>query len=124
MLLYLNSGYQSALGGELLVSADPSRERCEEMASIAPLLNRLVVFASGDTTFHGHPRPHTFLSDLPRTSLAFYYYTTAPSLLRLRRRLPASTTRYVPARGEPICVASVPWRRRFGDWLRRWTPLG
>lgn len=123
VLLYLNSGYQSAWGGELLLSADPSRQRLEEMVSIEPRFNRLVVFATGDTTFHGHPRPHAFPAGFPRTSLAFYYYSAASWPWRLRRRLPASTTRFVPAQGERIELQSVPWRRRLGYWIRRWTPL-
>lgn len=124
VLLYLNSGYQPAWGGALLLSADPSRQHPDQMLSIQPLFNRVVLLASGDTTFHGQPVPNKFPESFPRTSLAFYYYTASSWPLRLRRRLPAVTTRYVPACGDRISWQSVSWRRRLAYWIRRWTPLG
>ncbi len=124
VLYYLNRGYQPAWGGELLLTADPARQTLADMTSIEPRFNRFVLFDTNDTSFHGHPQPHRFPADLPRTSLAFYYYTASAPPHRLRRRLRAATTRYLPARQEAISLAAVPWRRRLGYWLRRWTPLG
>ena len=124
VLLYLNSGYQPCWGGHLLLSRYPNREPLEQMTAIEPRFNRLVIFNTNDTTFHGHPRPHAFPLDLPRTSLAFYYYTARPRPWREQRRLKACTTRYVPALRERIDLQAAPLRRRLGYWIRRWTPWG
>lgn len=124
VLYYLNSGYQEDWGGQLLLSDQPDRQRLESMTAVAPLFNRLVIFNTNDTTFHGHPQPHTFPEGYPRTSLAFYYYTALPRPWRERRRLRTATTRYVPALHETIDGSSVPLRRRLGYWIRRWTPFG
>ncbi len=123
VLYYLNSSYQPTWGGELLLSRHPSKQLTDEMLSIEPLFNRLVVFNTNDTTFHGHPKPHSFPADYPRTSLAFYYYTASSRPWRERRRLPASTTRYVPSLHDPIALKDVPMRSRLGYWIRRWTPF-
>lgn len=77
-ILYLNDAWTPACGGELeLWSAAPDDRtrllRCERR--IEPLLNRLVVFNITDDAYHGHPEPWRGGADLPRLSLAFYYYT-------------------------------------------------
>lgn len=124
VLLYLNHGYQPDWDGRLLLSADPRRESLEQMTAIEPRANRLVIFNTNDRTFHGHPTPHRFPYGYPRTSLAFYYYTASPRPWQERRRCQAISTRYLPAAGERIDIASASARQRLGYWLRRWTPLG
>lgn len=124
VLLYLNHDYQPSWGGELLLTRDPGSEKLEQMKAIEPRFNRLVIFNTNDTTYHGHPTPHAFPEGYPRTSLAFYYYTSSPAPLRERRRWRATTTRYRPAQAEAIQLEGISLRRRLGYWLRRWTPLG
>ena len=76
VLLYLNQDWKSEYGGSLeLWNADASQ--CEK--SIAPLFNRLVVFNTTRTSFHGHPRPLASPEHVTRKSLALYYFTSAPS---------------------------------------------
>jgi hypothetical protein len=122
-LYFLNSGYQEDWGGELFLADQPGRQQLDAMSAVAPRFNRLVLFNSNDTTFHGHPRPHTFPEGYPRTSLAFYYYTATERPWRERRRLRASTTRYVPALQELIDTSPATLRGRLGYWIRRWTPF-
>ena len=71
-LLYLNDGWQDEWGGHLELW-DASMEHAVER--IAPVVNRLVVFATTDTSFHGHPDPLTCPAGVRRRSLALYYYT-------------------------------------------------
>ena len=76
VLYYLNPGWQQEWGGELeLWSADLAR--CE--VKIAPLLDRLVVMAHGDTNWHGHPQPLQCPEDRGRAAIAAYYYAADPS---------------------------------------------
>jgi Rps23 Pro-64 3,4-dihydroxylase Tpa1-like proline 4-hydroxylase len=75
VLYYLNPDWQSAWGGDLeLWNADLSR--CE--ASIAPMLDRLVVMAHGDTFWHGHPSPLRCPEDRGRCAVAAYFYVAEP----------------------------------------------
>jgi hypothetical protein len=75
-LLYLNKDWKAEYGGFLeLWNADGSQRE----KTIAPLFNRLVVFNTSKTSFHGHPRPLNTPEDVTRKSLALYYFTTAPS---------------------------------------------
>ena len=77
VLLYLNKSWKSAYGGNLeLWSADMN----ECVQSIPPAFNRLVVFNTNKTSFHGHPQPLNTPPGVTRKSLALYYYTAKPSL--------------------------------------------
>ena len=75
LLLYINPDWAPDYGGELeLWNADGT----ERVSSIAPLFNRLVLFRSDRTTFHGHPRPNRCPPGLYRCSLAIFYYLRRP----------------------------------------------
>jgi hypothetical protein len=75
-LIYLNRDWKDEYGGKLeLWSAD--QQRCERR--IAPLFNRLVVFSTTETSYHGHPEPLACPEDTSRKSLALYYYSLAPA---------------------------------------------
>lgn len=71
LLLYINPDWRADYGGDLeLWNADGSAR----VASIAPTFNRLVLFRSDRTTFHGHPEPNRCPPGLYRASLAVFYY--------------------------------------------------
>jgi Rps23 Pro-64 3,4-dihydroxylase Tpa1-like proline 4-hydroxylase len=72
LLVYLNREWDEGWDGNLeLWSHDMSR--CAK--SIAPVLNRCVVFSTTDFAYHGHPRPLSCPPGRSRKSLALYYYT-------------------------------------------------
>lgn len=72
LLVYLNPEWEEAWDGNLeLWSSDMSR--CAR--SIAPVLNRCVIFNTTDSAYHGHPRPLACPPGHTRKSLALYYYT-------------------------------------------------
>jgi hypothetical protein len=76
VLLYLNQGWKADYGGDLeLWNEDCTRRE----KAIAPLFNRLVVFNTTKTSFHGHPSPLNTPEEVTRKSLALYYFTSAPS---------------------------------------------
>jgi len=71
-LLYLNPDWDDDWGGHLeLWDADVTR--CARR--IAPIANRLVVFSTGETSWHGHPSPLAAPADIVRRSIATYYYS-------------------------------------------------
>lgn len=71
-LLYLNRDWKEEWGGYLeLWDARMSHA----VAKVAPAFNRLVVFATTDISFHGHPDPLQTPPGVARRSLALYYYS-------------------------------------------------
>jgi hypothetical protein len=72
VLLYLNKEWRDEYRGDLELW-DRSMSHC--MVRIAPVFNRCVVFATSDTSYHGHPDALRCPPDMVRKSLATYYYT-------------------------------------------------
>ncbi len=76
VLLFLNKDWNPDWGGSLeLWNADMSK--CE--VKITPDHNKLVVFSTGKSTFHGYPTPITCPDYIARKSIALYYYTEEAS---------------------------------------------
>jgi 2OG-Fe(II) oxygenase superfamily len=72
LLVYLNYDWQEEWGGALeLWDKDV---RTKEKAYL-PIANRMVVFTTTDTAYHGHPDPLTSPKGKYRRSIALYYYT-------------------------------------------------
>lgn len=71
-LLYLNKDWDESYGGALELW---NRDMTSAEHRVLPLLNRLVVFATTDFAYHGHPEPLTCPPDRARRSMALYYYT-------------------------------------------------
>jgi hypothetical protein len=76
VLYYLGKDWDEAWGGGLELW-DETRTRC--VTSHAPVLDRLVVMAHGDTYWHGHPAPLACPEGRFRASVSAYYYVAAPS---------------------------------------------
>ena len=72
LLFYMNTGWQPEWGGELELWS-PDMKRCE--ATVEPIANRILLFATDETSFHGHPDPLRFPDGIARQSLALYYFT-------------------------------------------------
>jgi 2OG-Fe(II) oxygenase superfamily len=72
LLLYLNDNWDPEYGGDLeLWSAD--MKRCVE--KVSPVANRVLIFTTDDTSFHGHPEPMRCPEGVARRSLALYYFS-------------------------------------------------
>lgn len=72
LLLYLNPHWDGAWGGELELW-DRKMSKC--VKKVPPLLNTVVIFNTGPTSYHGHPTPLECPEGVTRNSLALYYYT-------------------------------------------------
>lgn len=73
VLLYLNEDWHDEYGGHLELW-DKEMTRAE--VRVAPVANRMVVFATSATSFHGHPDRLAVPDGRFRRSMAWYYYTT------------------------------------------------
>ncbi|MEB3196836.1 MAG: 2OG-Fe(II) oxygenase [Candidatus Sericytochromatia bacterium] len=72
LLVYLNEDWQEDFGGHLELWDREMQACCHR---IAPLFNRLVVFQTDSSSYHGHPDPLRCPEHRSRRSLALYYYT-------------------------------------------------
>jgi Rps23 Pro-64 3,4-dihydroxylase Tpa1-like proline 4-hydroxylase len=71
-ILYLNKDWEEEYGGHLQIW-DNDMTACEK--KVLPVFNRLLIFATLDNAYHGHPDPLTCPPDRARRSMALYYYT-------------------------------------------------
>lgn len=75
ILLYLNENWDDSYGGHLELWNSNVTEMIEKISVPA---NRLVIFSSSTSSFHGHPDPLQTPVGVYRKSIALYYYTVAP----------------------------------------------
>jgi hypothetical protein len=111
VLLYLNHDWPEDYGGHLELW-DKSMTNCA--ARVLPVFNRMVVFATTDFAYHGHPDPLTCPPDRARRSMAWYYYTNG------RPATEVSYTHTTLFRARPD--ESIARSRRWQDVAARWTP--
>ena len=72
VLIYLNKDWKEEYGGYFELW-DEQQGSCQK--KLLPLFNRMAIFSTTSTSFHGHPEPLACPEDRNRISLALYYYT-------------------------------------------------
>lgn len=72
LLLYLNKDWKPEFEGCLELWDLASNRQLEH---IAPIFNRVVIFETNESSYHGHPQPLNTPQHITRKSLAVYYYT-------------------------------------------------
>jgi hypothetical protein len=72
LIVYLNNDWKPEWGGALELWDKAVRAKVKHYL---PIANRVVVFTTTDTAFHGHPDPLTSPKGRYRRSIALYYYT-------------------------------------------------
>jgi hypothetical protein len=75
VLVYLNSDWQNAYGGQLELWG-PDKIECGK--SLFPVAGRVVIFESTPSSFHGVPDPVRCPPGRARLSLASYFYADTP----------------------------------------------
>jgi Rps23 Pro-64 3,4-dihydroxylase Tpa1-like proline 4-hydroxylase len=74
VILYLNEEWDEEYGGAFEMW-DKDRTACQK--KVYPLFNRMVIFNTTSSSYHGHPHPLACPPDRTRKSLALYYYTAS-----------------------------------------------
>jgi hypothetical protein len=138
LLLYLNEDWQPEYGGDLeLWSAD--MKECVERVS--PIANRVLIFSTDPTSFHGHPEPMRCPPDTARRSLALYYFSLEDDpVVRSTeyRARPGDGSRSVLIYADKQMLRAYDWAKRrlgltdrmasrllaFRDRIRRKGPAG
>lgn len=75
VIVYLNHNWKEEYGGHLELW---DKDMSGPVVKILPTYNRLVVFNSTDTSYHGHPLPLECPDHITRRSIVAYYYTASP----------------------------------------------
>jgi 2-oxoglutarate-Fe(II)-dependent oxygenase superfamily protein len=73
LFVYLNTNWSDDYGGHLELW-DRDMRHCEQR--ILPTFNRMVIFSSGERTYHGHPAPLACPEGYSRKSLAANFCTS------------------------------------------------
>ena len=74
---------------------------------ISPIFNRMVLFATTDLAYHGHPEPLQCPPGVSRRSLALYYYTNGRPELE---RSPAHSSLYQRRPGQDQRLRRPLWK--------------
>lgn len=90
LLLYLNKDWDRAWGGDIELW-DAALDR--PFFSAAPEMNRMLLFETTETSFHGHPTPLATPPWITRKSLAVYYYSDWPADVSPRKHTGYQLTR-------------------------------
>jgi Rps23 Pro-64 3,4-dihydroxylase Tpa1-like proline 4-hydroxylase len=77
LLLYLNEHWLPEWAGELELW---DKDVKTKVKGYLPIANRVVVFSTTDTSFHGHPDPLNCPKGTYRRSIALYYYSNGRPL--------------------------------------------
>lgn len=72
VLIYLNKDWQETWGGHFELW-DKEHTSCQK--KVLPTYNRMTIFSTTSSSYHGHPEPLNCPEDKQRLSLALYYYT-------------------------------------------------
>jgi Rps23 Pro-64 3,4-dihydroxylase Tpa1-like proline 4-hydroxylase len=115
-LLYLNRDWQDDWGGHVELWDSAMRHKVRK---IAPVFNRLLVFATTDTSYHGHPDPLLCPPDVTRRSLALFYYTNGRPAHE--RSAPHGSAHR--ARPGEVFRSERRHREKSGVWRRRVPPI-
>lgn len=98
ILIYLNKDWKEEYGGHFELW---EKDMSKSVVRIAPLYNRLAMFSTTGSSWHGHPDPLTCPEDRSRKSLALYYYSNGRPESELdksqRNRI---TTTFVDRKGQ------------------------
>jgi hypothetical protein len=112
ILLYLNEDWKPEFGGDLeMWSADMK----ECVAKVAPIANRVLIFTTDASSYHGHPEPMECPEGVARRSLALYYFTVEHDPM-----VRATEYRARPGDGAHsiMIFADMQMLRAF-DWMKR-----
>lgn len=123
LILYLNKEWDASFGGCLELWSRDCKKKVKEYA---PVANRVIIFTTDATSYHGHPTPLTCPPDRSRRSLAFYYYTVEPPKRDHTGTSPRWRMDTEARNGARQRAAAFLWRvsRKLGSIASQWETAG
>ncbi len=116
LLIYLNETWDDAWNGRLELW-DRQMQHC--VASVAPVMNRCVVFNTDADSYHGHPDPLQTPLNVKRRSIALYYYTASKAVYR---EVPNRSTMYRARPTDPAAIRREAAGFQVNEYLRDYAP--
>ena len=110
-LIYLNRDWRPEYGGQLELWDLEMKARVQ---SFDPIFNRMVVFNTTSTSYHGQPDPIRHPKGEPRRSIALYYYTATWDESKRQH-----TTQFRP---RPQSADQADYKVRLSETIRDLTP--
>jgi Rps23 Pro-64 3,4-dihydroxylase Tpa1-like proline 4-hydroxylase len=89
VLIYLNKDWEESYGGFFELW---DKDMKEAVVKILPIFNRMALFSTTSTSYHGHPDALNCPPDRSRKSIALYYYTNGRPKEEVLEGLEAHTT--------------------------------
>lgn len=116
VIVYLNEDWQEDYNGYLELW---SRDMSARIKSVAPLLNRCVIFNTDADSYHGHPDPLMTPDGVTRRSVALYYYTASRAIYD---EVPNRSTMYAARPDDSEEHRREARRLRMEQHLQEWVP--
>ncbi|MGI8561613.1 MAG: 2OG-Fe(II) oxygenase [Luteimonas sp.] len=119
-LLYLNPVWEESWGGNIQVHLDPKVHREKSLvSSFAPLLNRVFIFETSESSWHGFDRLDP-PDGIARRAWSIYYYTKdRDNAAEIKRRNTEYVEPFLPATLSPGHVLSGEDVQLLQDLLKR-----
>jgi hypothetical protein len=113
VLVYLNEDWDESYGGHFELWSDKSGA---EKVKILPIFNRMAIFNTTGTSFHGHPEPLNCPPERTRKSMALYYYTVEKDGLQSKSN---HGTVFVDEKGRADEIGKKPLMRKVKDNIKK-----
>ena len=93
LLIYFNNDWKDHYGGNLELYDKNGKKILE---SIPPMFNRVVIFITNETSYHGHPKKLKLPKNVSRKSLALYYFVDMGKIIK------SKSTKYFSKKNDTI----------------------
>lgn len=97
VLVYLNREWKEEYGGHFELW---NKEMTRAEKKILPVFNRMAIFSTTTTSYHGHPDPLLCPEGRSRKSIAMYYYTNGRPKEEVEKYLEEHTTIFKSRKGK------------------------
>lgn len=114
VLIYLNKNWKEEYGGQFeLWDTDMTKAEVK----ILPIFNRMAIFSTTSTSYHGHPNPLNCPEDMSRKSIAMYYYTNGRPEEEIIETLGTHSTIFKDREEDKKRDAAVGFKNRLKDFI-------
>lgn len=108
VLIFLNQDWEKKYGGEVELW---NESLTESKFSATPIFNRMVIFNTTSTSYHGQPNPISCPEGLSRKSIALYYYSNGRPQEEIIEGLEVHSTIFKGRTEEEIHAAKAAQKR-------------
>lgn len=113
VLIYLNKDWKEEYGGHFELWSD---KKGTKVTKVLPIFNRLAMFTTTSSSYHGHPHRLTCPDNMARRSLALYYYTAGDSG---EQRISQHSTIFLNEKGKEEELGKPSLTRKVKDKVKK-----